>query len=86
MQIHDNILSTLGDTPLVALRRFHPEGCLLAAKIESFNPCGSSKDRIGIEMIETAEREAASQQHDRRADLSNTGLGLAMAATSRTTR
>ena len=55
MQIYDNILETLGNTPLVRLRRFHPEGATLAAKVESFNPGGSVKDRIGVAMIEAAE-------------------------------
>ena len=56
MQIHDDILGTLGDTPMVALRRYHPTGALLAAKIEYFNPGSSVKDRIGVAMIEAAER------------------------------
>ena len=46
MEIYDNILETLGNTPLVRLRRFSPEGAALAAKIESFNPGSSVKDRI----------------------------------------
>ena len=48
MDIRQNILETLGDTPLVALRKYHPEGALLAAKLEFFNPGSSVKDRIGI--------------------------------------
>jgi len=56
MEIHEHILETLGDTPLVRLRRFHPTGAALAAKLEYFNPGGSVKDRIGTAMIEAGER------------------------------
>src|SRR5258708_18803027 len=56
MQIHEHILETLGDTPLVRLLRFHPSGAALAPKVESFNPCGSVKDRIGTAMIEAGDR------------------------------
>jgi cysteine synthase len=56
MEIHADILETLGNTPLVRLSRFCPKGTLVA-KIESFNPGSSVKDRIGIAMIEAAERE-----------------------------
>jgi cysteine synthase len=56
MQIYDDILETMGDTPLVRLRRFHPLGAALAAKIEYFNPGGSVKDRIGGAMIDAGER------------------------------
>ena len=57
MGMYENILETMGNTPLVKLRRFHPEGAVLAAKLEYFNPGASVKDRIGIAMIEEAERE-----------------------------
>ena len=55
MEIFDDILGTLGETPLVRLSRFSPHGAPLVAKFESFNPGGSVKDRIGIAMIEAAE-------------------------------
>ena len=55
MELHDDILETLGETPLVRLGRFCRSGAVLAAKIESFNPAGSVKDRIGLAMIEAAE-------------------------------
>ena len=51
MEIYDDILATLGDTPLVRLGRVCPE-VRLAAKVESFNPGSSVKDRIGIAMID----------------------------------
>ena len=57
MEIYDDILQTLGDTPLVKLSRFSPVGATLAAKVEYFNPGSSVKARIGIAMIAAAERE-----------------------------
>jgi cystathionine beta-synthase len=83
MEILDDILQTLGNTPLVALRRFHPAGARLAAKIESFNPGASVKDRIGIAMIEAAEREGKLRPGMTIVEPTsgNTGLGLAIAAT-----
>lgn len=83
MEIHGSILDTLGDTPLVRLSRFCPHGAPLAAKVESFNPCGSVKDRIGIAMIEVAEAsgELSPGQTIVEPTSGNTGLGLAMAAT-----
>ncbi|HBL26452.1 MAG TPA: cysteine synthase A, partial [Acidobacteria bacterium] len=47
MEIYENILETLGNTPLVKLGRFFSGPATLAAKVESFNPGGSVKDRIG---------------------------------------
>jgi len=58
MRIFESITETIGRTPLVRLRRI-TEGieAQVVAKIESFNPCGSVKDRIGLSMIDAAERE-----------------------------
>jgi cystathionine beta-synthase len=82
MEIHDDILGTLGNTPLVALRRYHPQGALLAAKLEFFNPGASVKDRIGLPMIEAAEKEGKLRPGMTIVEPTsgNTGLGLAMAA------
>jgi cystathionine beta-synthase len=82
MHMHENILSTIGNTPLVKLRRFHPQGALLAAKVEYFNPGASVKDRIGIAMIEAAEREGLLRPGMTIVEPTsgNTGLGLAIAA------
>lgn len=58
--VYDSILDTIGDTPLVRLPRLSRElGCkaVLLAKLEFFNPLGSVKDRIGLAMIEAAERD-----------------------------
>ncbi len=82
MEIKDNILGTLGNTPLVRLSRFSPTGAPLLAKIESFNPGGSVKDRIGISMIEAAEAtgELKPGMTIVEPTSGNTGLGLAIAA------
>ena len=58
MHVHDTILGTLGNTPLVRLGRYHPGPGTLAAKIEYFNPASSVKDRIGPALVEAGEREA----------------------------
>jgi len=83
MDIYPDILATLGDTPLVRLSRYSPAGAPLAAKLESFNPGGSVKDRIGIAMIETAEREGKLRPGMTIVEPTsgNTGLGLCIAAT-----
>jgi cystathionine beta-synthase len=82
MEIYGDILETLGNTPLVALRRFHPQGALLAAKVEYFNPGGSVKDRIGAAMIEAGERSGELRPGGTIVEPTsgNTGVGLAMAA------
>jgi cysteine synthase len=57
MQIHENVLSVIGHTPLVKLNRVASSvKATLLAKLEFLNPGGSVKDRIGIEMIDAAER------------------------------
>ena len=59
-RIYESIVETIGATPLVRLRRFaaaHASRVEIVAKLEFFNPLGSVKDRIGLAMIEAAERE-----------------------------
>jgi len=82
MEIYDDILATLGNTPLVKLDRYAPEGATVAAKLEFFNPGSSVKDRIGIAMIEAAEREGRLEPGMTIVEPTsgNTGLGLAIAA------
>lgn len=82
MELYEDILETLGNTPLIKLARFAPEGATLAAKVEYFNPGQSVKDRIGIAMIEAAEEagELAPGGTIVEPTSGNTGVGLAMAA------
>ena len=85
MEIHDDILETLGNTPLVRLQRFFDGDALLAAKVESFNPGSSVKDRIGLSLIEQGEREGKLLPGGTIVEPTsgNTGLGLAMVAALR---
>ncbi len=82
MEIHDDILATLGNTPLVRLGRFHPGPAMVAAKVESFNPGNSVKDRIGLALIEAGERAGLLRPGGTIVEPTsgNTGVGLAMAA------
>jgi cystathionine beta-synthase len=81
MQIHESIVGAIGNTPLVRLSRIHPDGNLVA-KVESTNPGGSIKDRIGLGMIERAEENGWLSPGDTIIEPTsgNTGVGLAMAA------
>ncbi|MEA1992730.1 MAG: cysteine--tRNA ligase [Thermodesulfobacteriota bacterium] len=76
-----NILDTIGNTPLIPIRRLDPgKEVTILAKMESFNPGGSIKDRIALSMIERAE-ERGELTKDRiilEASSGNTGIGLAM--------
>jgi len=83
IQFHNNILGTLGNTPLVKLNKLVQgyKGHYFA-KVETFNPGSSVKDRIGIEIIEEAEREGRLRPGGTivEATSGNTGMGLAIAA------
>jgi cystathionine beta-synthase len=85
MEIYENILETLGNTPLVKLGRFHSGPATLAGKVEYFNPGGSVKDRIGIAMIEAAEKAGLLKPGGTIVEPTsgNTGVGLAMVANLR---
>jgi cystathionine beta-synthase len=83
---HDSILGTIGDTPLVRLNRVADSApCTVLAKLEFFNPGGSVKDRIGIAMLEDAERKGLIQPGGTiiEGTSGNTGAGLALAAIAR---
>src|SRR4030042_15435 len=55
---YSNILETIGRTPLVKINKISgPEDATILAKLEFFNPAGSIKDRIGLSMIEDAEKK-----------------------------
>jgi len=76
------VLDLIGNTPLVPVTRFDTGPCTLLLKLESQNPGGSIKDRIGVAMIETAEREGRLRAGGTvvEATAGNTGLGLALVA------
>jgi cystathionine beta-synthase len=79
----NSILETIGETPLVRLNKMAKgQKPLILAKIESFNPGGSVKDRIGIEIIEDAERAGKLKPGGTIVESTsgNTGMGLAIAA------
>ncbi|OPL13053.1 MAG: cysteine--tRNA ligase [delta proteobacterium ML8_D] len=76
-----NILDTIGNTPLIPIRRLDPgKKVTILAKMESFNPGGSIKDRIALSMIERAEArgELTKDRIILEASSGNTGIGLAM--------
>jgi cysteine synthase A len=82
-KIADNILDLVGNTPMVRLGRIVPAGAAeVVGKLESMNPAGSVKDRIALNMIETAEREGKLKPGDTIVEPTsgNTGIGLAMVA------
>lgn len=76
------ILHTIGNTPLVELKNLDTGPCRLFVKLENQNPTGSIKDRIGLSMIEAAEREGQIRPGGTliEATAGNTGLGLALVA------
>jgi adenylate cyclase len=79
-RIFQNILETVGNTPVVRINRLAPSGVNLFVKIEAFNPLGSVKDRLALGVIEEAERtgELKPGQTVIEATSGNTGIGLAM--------
>ena len=77
---YQNILETVGDTPVVKIGKLAPAGVNLYVKIEAFNPLGSVKDRLALGVIEDAERSGKLRpgQTVIEATSGNTGIGLAM--------
>jgi cysteine synthase A len=80
MARYQNILETIGNTPLVKLGKLAPPGVNVYVKVESFNPMGSVKDRMARAIIEQAEQtgELKPGQTVIEATSGNTGIGLAM--------
>jgi len=79
--IYDNILQTIGDTPLVKINKLNPNSkSNIFAKIEGTNPSGSIKDRIALKMIEQAEAEGKLNKDITIIEPTsgNTGIGIAM--------
>src|SRR5579859_4707072 len=77
---YNNILETVGNTPVVRINRLAPPGVNLYVKVEAFNPLGSVKDRLALGVIEDAERSGKLKpgQTVVEATSGNTGIGLAM--------
>ncbi len=83
MKIHENILSTIGNTPMVKLNRIVKDlPCTVLAKVETFNPGNSIKDRMALKMIEDAEKAGLLKPGYTiiEGTSGNTGMGLAIAA------
>ena len=78
--IHENILGTIGNTPVVKIQRMAPAGVTMYVKCEAFNPLSSVKDRLAIAIIEDAERRGTLKpgQTVIEATSGNTGIALAM--------
>ncbi len=83
MAVYDSVVDTIGRTPMVRLRRIGAaSGASLIVKLESFNPCGSIKDRVGVAMIRAAEESGKLKPGATivEATSGNTGIALAFAA------
>src|SRR6187455_3658834 len=83
MDIKNNILETIGNTPLIKLNKITKDfPCTVAAKVDYFNPCNSIKDRMAVKMIEVAEKEGKLKPGGTiiEGTSGNTGMGLALAA------
>lgn len=79
--MYENILQTIGNTPLVKINRLNPnKNLVIYAKLEGFNPTGSIKDRIALKMVEQAEAEGKLTKNKTIIEPTsgNTGIGLAM--------
>lgn len=81
-KIYENILGTIGNTPLVRISRLNTSEAEVVAKLESFNPGSSAKDRPGLAMIEAAEKAGLLKPGALIIEPTsgNTGIGLAVAA------
>ena len=82
MKYYNNILETIGNTPLVKLNKVVETDALVLAKVETFNPGNSIKDRMAIKMIEDAEMDGKLKPGGTiiEGTSGNTGMGLALAA------
>jgi cysteine synthase A len=80
MARYNNIIETVGRTPVVRINRLGPEGVNLWVKVEAFNPLGSVKDRLALGVIEAAEKSGELKPGQTVVEMTsgNTGIGLAM--------
>ncbi len=78
--IYNNILETIGDTPVIKIQKLAPEGIEMYVKVEAFNPLGSVKDRLALGIILDAEKRGLLKpgQTVVEATSGNTGIALAM--------
>ncbi|EQM79711.1 cysteine synthase A [Stenotrophomonas maltophilia] len=85
MALYESILDTVGNTPIVRLQRLAPPQVSVYAKVESFNPGGSVKDRLALAIILDAEARGVLKPGDTivEATSGNTGVALAMVAAAR---
>ena len=83
MKVHNSIIDTIGNTPMVKLNKIGKElPCQLLAKVEYFNPGNSMKDRMAVKMVEDAEKAGTLKPGGTiiEGTSGNTGMGLALAA------
>ena len=81
-KILNNVLESIGHTPLIRINKLVPPNVEILVKVESFNPGGSSKDRVGLNMIEEAEKAGLLKKGGLIVEPTsgNTGVGLALAS------
>jgi cysteine synthase A len=84
-KIYENIIATIGSTPIVKINKLGNSNVSILAKLESFNPCASVKDRIAKSMIETAESQGRLNHESIVIEPTsgNTGIGLALVCAAR---
>ena len=82
MPLYDSILQTIGRTPIVRLNRVAPDHVTLYAKVESFNPGGSVKDRLALAVVLDAERKGLLKPGDTICECTSGNVGIALAMVS----
>ncbi len=87
-RLYDNVLDTIGDTPCIRINALAPKGVTIYVKAEAFNPGGSVKDRLAVNIIEAAERNGTLKpgQTVVEATSGNTGIGSRWSAPRRAIR
>lgn len=85
MNYYDNIIETIGNTPMVKINKVINSDALVLAKVESFNPGHSTKDRMALQMINDAEKKGLIKEGATiiEATSGNTGMGLALVCIQR---
>ncbi|HVV52292.1 MAG TPA: cysteine synthase A [Polyangia bacterium] len=80
--LYPDIVQSVGRTPLVELRRLDAGGARVFVKLEARNPCGSTKDRVGVALIEDAERRGVLEPGARLVEPTSGNTGIALAFVS----